>query len=90
MVDVNSTVCYLRTDIWTWGKDTIILPTPQWGSNPKVKYIPLMVESVAFQSPQWGSNPKGSSIQEEAFKALFQSPQWGSNPKAREVAVFLQ
>ena len=63
MVDVNSTVCYLRTDIWTWGKDTIILPTPQWGSNPKVKYIPLMVESVAFQSPQWGSNPKDEQDQ---------------------------
>ena len=39
MVDVNSTVCYLRTDIWTWGKDTIILPTPQWGSNSKVYIV---------------------------------------------------
>ena len=58
MVDVNSTVCYLRTDIWTWGKDTIILLPPQWGSNSKVVPSFVITMDDKFQSPQWGSNPK--------------------------------
>ena len=61
MVDVNSTVCYLRTDIWTWGKDTIILLTPQWGSNSKEVSTIDAIEEASFQSPQWGSNSKGEN-----------------------------
>ena len=43
-----------------WGKDTIILLPPQWGSNSKVSSLLEKLLKEEFQSPQWGSNSKAA------------------------------